>query len=154
MIGFSPAAQQLQASALAYERAASALQGVAVRSEDCIAAVLASALSVRWDSPAGQAFTALTYHHVTSARERQESVTELAVRARLIAEDLHEYAHLASVLAGAVDALTGSGLELAAEALLGSARRAGESASDFLGFLERHGGLPLTLLTEASGSRG
>ncbi|WP_218220728.1 hypothetical protein [Nesterenkonia sp. Act20] len=158
MIGFSPAVQQLQESALAYERAASALEFVAVRSEDCIAAIFASAQSVRWESPAGQAFIALTYHHVTSARERQESVAALAARARMISGDLQEYAHLARVLAGAVESLTGAGIgtgieaELGAGALLAGARRAGDSAADFLGFLERHGGLPRMLLAEASGS--
>ncbi len=158
MIGFSPAAQQLQESALAYERAASALEAVAARSEDCIAAILASAQSVRWDSPAGQAFGALTFHHVTSARERQVSITELAARARLISADLDEYAHLARVLAGAVDALTatatgaGIGAELGAGSLLGSAHSAGDSAADFLEFLERHGGLPLRLLAGAGGA--
>ncbi|GAA1138116.1 hypothetical protein [Nesterenkonia lutea] len=162
MFGFSPAAQQLEAAAGQFEQFATRLDVVAMRGEDCLGAVFASADSVRWDSPAGQAFTAMTFHHVRLARERQESVAELAGSARTIAGELAEHARLARTLAAAIAALAGAAPNLAAsgladpglEDLLRRARGAGDSAESFLRFLRDHGGLPVRLMGMQTGSAG
>ncbi|MGJ9372765.1 hypothetical protein [Nesterenkonia sp. CF4.4] len=157
---FSRAAHQLDEAAQHYDQAAMRLDAVAERGEDCVRAVFAAQEGVAWQSPAGRAFTLVTFHHVQEARRRQSRLFEMSASARLIADDLREQAHLARVLAAALEAaLDGgvggavdAGIEGAAAAggqtLVQGAREASQSAEGFLRFVQSHGGLPLARLTE------
>lgn len=152
---FSRAAQQFDAAAAHYEQAGLGLDAVAERSEECVQAIFAGRDGVQWDSPAGQAFVAVTFHHVEECRRRQARVIEMSASARIIAADLREQAHRARLLAVAADtalaAVPALGDELASEALAHGARSASESAEAFLRFVESHGALPLARLSAAQG---
>ena len=158
---FGRAAQQLEAAAAQYEQAGIRLDAVALRSQDCIAAIFTGQESVQWTSGAGQAFVALTFNHVESARQRQESVQELASAARMIAADLRESAYQARMLEAVLTAASGipaaaagdaAADDAAREALLRSARSATESAPDFLRFLTDHGGPRVLARLQSPGS--
>lgn len=152
---FSRAAQQFDEAAAHYEQAAVRLQAVAERGEDAVQAVFAAREGVQWQSPAGQAFIAVTFHHVEECRRRQSRIFEMSVSARTIAADLREQAHWARVLAVAVDAVASAvpaaGAEQPMRALVHGARGASESAEGFLRFVQSHGGLPLARLAAAQG---
>lgn len=144
---FSRAAQQLEAAAEHYEQSALRLDAVAERTQDCVHAVFSGREQITWQSPAGQAFITLTFHHVEAARARQSRVLEMAGTARMIASDLHTQAQQARLLAAAVTAVSAVGAELHSQALLNGALGACESAEAFLRFVQTHGGLPLARLT-------
>ncbi|MCH8562199.1 hypothetical protein LTI14_03040 [Nesterenkonia sp. YGD6] len=152
---FSRAAQQFDEAAEHYEQAAMRLDAVAERSEECVQAIIAGQDGIHWHSPAGQAFTAVTFHHVGECRRRQSRLFEMSASARIIATDLREQAQRARLLAAAVDAalaaVPAAGTELATQALVHGARGASESAEGFLRFVESHGGLPLARLAAAQG---
>lgn len=151
----SLAAQQFEAAAAHYDQAAVGLQVVAERVEDCVQAIVSGSENIRWQSAAGQAFTAATHHHVQQCRSRQSRILEMSTSARTIAADLREQAHRARVLALAVDAaasaLAAAGAEQQLKALVHGARSASESAEGFLRFVQTHGGLPLARLDAARG---
>lgn len=163
---FGRAAQQLEEAAAQYEQAGSRLDAVALRSQDCIAAIFTGQESVQWTSPAAQAFVALTFNHVQLARQRQESVQELASAARMIAADLRECAYQARMLEAVLAAASGipaaavndaaaddsAADDPAREALLRRARGATESAPDFLRFLTDHGGPRVLARLQSLGS--
>jgi len=158
---FGRAAQQLEEAAAQYEQAGSRLDAVALRSQDCIAAIFTGQESVQWTSPAAQAFVALTFNHVQLARQRQESVQDLASAARMIAADLRESAYQARMLEAVLAAASGipaaavndaAADDPAREALLRSARGATESAPDFLRFLTDHGGPRVLARLQSPGS--
>lgn len=154
-MGISRAAAQFDAAAEHYEQAGLGLDAVAEQAEDCVQAIFAGREGVRWDSPAGQAFAAVTFYHVEECRRRQGRLIEMASSARIIAADLREQAQRARLLAAAADAALAAtqvvGAELAAEALVHGARGASESAEAFLRFVESHGGLPLARLSAVQG---
>lgn len=152
---FSRAAQQFDEAAAHYDRAAARLQAVAERGEDAVQAIFAGREGIVWQSPAGQAFTAVTFHHVEECRSRQSRIVEMSTSARMIAADLREQADWARVLAVAVDAaasaVPAAGKEEIMQALVEGARGASESAEGFLRFVQSHGGLPLARLAAAQG---
>lgn len=163
---FSRAAHQLEEAAQHYDQAAIRLDAVAERGEDCVRAVFAAREQVAWQSPAGQAFTAVTFHQVQEARRRQSRVSEMSASARSIADDLREQAHLAQVLAAALEVALAGGaggpggagaavdgvIEGSAAAigqgLVQRAREATDSAEGFLRFIQSQGGLPLGRLAD------
>lgn len=174
---FSRAAAQFDEAAEHYEQAALRLEVVAQRAEECMQALLTGGEEVQWHSPAGQAFIAVTVHHVAQCRRRQSRIFEISASARLIAADLRQQADQARVLAAALDAtgvvagvaagaaagavvdaadaaragVPALGAERAAGALVSGAREASESAEGFLRFVQSHGGLPLARLAAAQG---
>lgn len=174
---FSRAAAQFDEAAEHYEQAALRLDVVAQRGEECVRAVLAGGEEVQWHSPAGQAFIAVTIHHVAQCHRRQSRIFEISESARLIAADLRQQADQARMLAAALEAtglaagvalgavagavsdaadaavvaVPAVGGDPAVRALVGGAREASESAEGFLRFVQSHGGLPLARLAAARG---
>ncbi|GAA1155639.1 hypothetical protein [Nesterenkonia sandarakina] len=150
---FSRAAQQFDEAAEHYEQAARRLGEIVEHGDDCLRAVFAGCEHLQWRSPAAQAFTALTFYHVEQCRRRQSRAAEMSVAARVIAADLREQAHLARLLALAVDAAEQTLPALAVEGprahLIHGARGASRSAKGFLDFVESCGGLPLAHLAAA-----
>lgn len=152
---FSRAAQQFDEAAMHFEQAALRLAAVAERSEECVQAIFTGRENIAWDSPAGQAFAAVTFHHVEQCRTRQSRISEMSASSRRIAADLRAQADQARLLAAAVQvaiaALPEAGVELTTPALVRGAQGAAQSAEGFLRFVESHGGLPLARLATAQG---